>query len=1199
MGIYSLTFDLLGVFSGGAPRLSISYGDQELGVEYAYAGTTSVNLTIDTGSMGFDSTLLRFSFIESSGEVGDAVRLTNLKIDGNDLDYSDFSTDRGAYFHDGILNLSRGGYTEYDASVYVTDTMLNPPSGDVTPAATVTGTIGDDNRLYGTNDAGDVIDALAGNDYVVALDGDDTVNAGDGNDYVLGRQGVDTLNGDGGNDRLYGGAGNDIVNGGDDDDRVYGNDGNDTVRGDDGNDRVYGNAGDDDLYGGNGNDHLSGGDGADELYGEAGEDHLFGGDGDDILYGGNNNDRLRGNAGNDELHGDAGDDDLNGYDGNDDLYGGTGNDTLNGEYGDDDLNGDENDDVLIGGQGADTLDGGGGNDIIYGGGMSTVDQYTVRDSSAFGLSGVFYLEETQSFYRYVNTTANYATAQANAAAATLNGVGGHLVTITSQIENDFISSIISGTTWLSATDSAVNDTWVWNAGPEAGTQFWQGNGSGSATNNMFENWDTNEPGNPAEHNAVIYTNGVWHDWPDTSNHRYVIEWNADDVMADNSIDTINGGTGNDTIYGGGGNDILDGDGGHDIIYGGVGDDDIVGDTGNDALYGQDGNDTIDGGLGTDSIYGGDGNDTITDYFGTNTLYGNGGNDDITGGSGTDTIYGDDSGASATVDGLVAFYKMDETGGTTVSDSSGNGHHGTYNGGTPTWDPYGGMAGGAIDLSNTSGQPSIDISSFDVAGSGISLMAWVYYDSVTTDARIISKTDGSGTTNHDWCLMIDDNSGGQEHLEFRMTTVNGYSTENLEGYDMANHLGEWVHIGVTYDDTSDAVTWYINGVSVGTDTHNAGGAVITGTGEDVSIGNQPFGGYGGRKLDGFLDEVRVYDREVTSGEMAEIYGDLVSGGDDIIDGGNGNDTIYGGEGNDTINGGNGDDTIYGVEGNNTIYGDAVAGPTVSSTQGWAYQYYDLPGDQTTLAEAGFTLNGGRDNANAATSSGITQNTDPAVFDTGEHYALKYETTLTITTAGTYTFRTSSDDGSMLFLDGVQIVDNDGLHGVVTVTSAGQSLAAGTYTLEATFFERTGGNVMDILMAGPDTGGGYVNLENYAGTNVVSYSGPGTNGDDTIHGGEQVDTLYGGGGSDTFVFDAGNAFSEIDTIMDFSSGDLDALDISDLLTGFNGNINEYLLFTLDSGDTLVQVDADGTSGGTNFQTVAVIDGIIGLDEESLYS
>ena len=74
-------------------------------------------------------------------------------------------------------------------------------------------------------------------------------------------------------------------------------------------------------------------------------------------------------------------------------------------------------------------------------------------------------------------------------------------------------------------------------------------------------------------------------------------------------DTLNGGEGGDAIFGGTESDQLRGDGGDDLLLGGSGGDDIEGGAGADILYGEDGNDMLAGGTGADILVGGLGNDT--------------------------------------------------------------------------------------------------------------------------------------------------------------------------------------------------------------------------------------------------------------------------------------------------------------------------------------------------------------------------------------------------------------------------------------------------------------------------------------------------------------------------------------------------------------------------------------------------------------
>jgi hypothetical protein len=40
--------------------------------------------------------------------------------------------------------------------------------------------------------------------------------------------------------------------------------------------------------------------------------------------------------------------------------------------------------------------------------------------------------------------------------------------------------------WLGGSDAGAEGVWLWLAGPEAGTQFWQGNNTGSALNGAYE-----------------------------------------------------------------------------------------------------------------------------------------------------------------------------------------------------------------------------------------------------------------------------------------------------------------------------------------------------------------------------------------------------------------------------------------------------------------------------------------------------------------------------------------------------------------------------------------------------------------------------------------------------------------------------------------------------------------------------------------
>lgn len=73
-------------------------------------------------------------------------------------------------------------------------------------------------------------------------------------------------------------------------------------------------------------------------------------------------------------------------------------------------------------------------------------------------------------------------------------------------------------------------------------------------------------------------------------------------------------------------------------------------------------------------------------------------------------------------------------------------------------------------------------------------------------------------------------------------------------------------------------------------------------------------------------------------------------------------------------------------------------------------------------------------------------------------------ITVPNNGTYTISTNSDDGSKLWVGHNLVVNNDGLHGMVTV-SGNIGLRAGTHKLRAEFFERGGGAGMIVSISGP--------------------------------------------------------------------------------------------------------------------------------------
>ena len=89
------------------------------------------------------------------------------------------------------------------------------------------------------------------------------------------------------------------------------------------------------------------------------------------------------------------------------------------------------------------------------------------------------------------------------------------------------------------------------------------------------------------------------------------------------------------------------------------------------------------------------------------------------------------------------------------------------------------------------------------------------------------------------------------------------------------------------------------------------------------------------------------------------------------------------------------------------------------------------------------------------------------DSDDYYAFDFFGYIYITTGGTYTFYTRSDDGSQLWIGSQEIVDNDGLHAMQT-RSGTIYLNPGVYPITVKYFERSGGDDLKVYWKGPGIG-----------------------------------------------------------------------------------------------------------------------------------
>ncbi|MDW8369845.1 MAG: calcium-binding protein [Geminicoccaceae bacterium] len=159
---------------------------------------------------------------------------------------------------------------------------------------------------------------------------------------------------------------------------------------------------------------------------------------------------------------------------------------------------------------------------------------------------------------------------------------------------------------------------------------------------------------------------------------------------------------------------------------------------------------------------------------------------------------------------------------------------------------------------------------------------------------------------------------------------------------------------------------------------------------------------------------------------------------------------------------------------------------------------------------------------------------------------------------------------------------------------EARGGGTDTVEASTSFTIPQNVEVLRLTGTaalDATGsnGAERLEGNSGANTLD----GRGGNDVLAGGGGADTLLGGRGADRFVIDS--LAGGVDTIRDFRTREGDVLDLSELITSFDGTPANHVRLSGSGGVVQVEVDTDG--GGNSFTPAVTVRGDIGLDVNSL--
>jgi hypothetical protein len=201
--------------------------------------------------------------------------------------------------------------------------------------------------------------------------------------------------------------------------------------------------------------------------------------------------------------------------------------------------------------------------------------------------------------------------------------------------------------------------------------------------------------------------------------------------------------------------------------------------------------------------------------------------------------------------LVGWWKLDETSGLTVADSSLFGNDGILTGGEWT----NGVIGGALKFEGTDSYVSVPSSSSLQLTNALTIAGWIKANSwdAANDVDPIARK-GEGNPNN-----------------YQLAVVDGRATFYLDGGEADDdgfvgntplNTDQWYHIAATWDGA--AVRIYVDGVVDNDPSDSRGDAIGTDT--------RPFylGGRSGTDLlEGTLDDIRLYNRALSEAEIKSL------------------------------------------------------------------------------------------------------------------------------------------------------------------------------------------------------------------------------------------------------------------------------------------------------------------------------------------
>ncbi|MEO0479094.1 MAG: PQQ-dependent sugar dehydrogenase [Planctomycetota bacterium] len=212
-----------------------------------------------------------------------------------------------------------------------------------------------------------------------------------------------------------------------------------------------------------------------------------------------------------------------------------------------------------------------------------------------------------------------------------------------------------------------------------------------------------------------------------------------------------------------------------------------------------------------------------------------------------------------LDGLAARWPLSEGTGSMAGDSSPGADHGTIEG--ARWIARGPRPRDAFSLDFDGQDDRVTIPEFDATGSALTVSLWIRPDGFGVgDARLLSKSEGTDTNDHDLMLSTIPDGPSQHVVRARLRT-SGTTLELRAPPGNPLVAGTWQHVALVYNGTN--LRLFQNGQLVA--QRPMSGNLTFNPARLLAIGNQPEGA-GSRPFDGRISNVRSYGRALTPTEI---------------------------------------------------------------------------------------------------------------------------------------------------------------------------------------------------------------------------------------------------------------------------------------------------------------------------------------------